>query len=37
MNSPTVAVDLDSQAEGLEDRPLQLGVGVGQLSREVGK
>lgn len=37
MNSPGVAVDLDSQAEGLEDGPLQLGIGVGQLGGQVRK
>ena len=37
MNSPAVAVDFDSQAEGLEDRPLQLGIGVGKLGGQVRK
>lgn len=37
MNSPAVAVDLDAQAEGLENRPLQLGIGVGKLGGQVGE
>lgn len=37
MDSPSVAVDLDPQAEGLEDRQLQLGIGVGKLGGQVRK
>ena len=37
MDSPSIAVDLDAQAEGLEDRPLQLGIGVGKLGGSVGE
>ena len=37
MNSPSVAVYLDPQAEGLEDGPLQLGIGVGKLGSQVRK
>ena len=37
MDSPSIAVDLDPQAKGLEDGPLQLGIGVGKLGGKVRK